>query len=161
MGARGRAGAAADHGGHAGDQRLFRLLRTDPVNMGIDPAGGDDLAFGGNHFRRGADGDGDVGLDIGIAGFADGEDPPVLHADIGLDDPPVINDQRVGEHQVDTVGGQHLSLTHPVADHFAAAEFDLFSVGGQIIFHLDPQLGIGQAHLVADGGAEHIGIGLA
>ncbi len=60
---------------------------TDPVNMGIDPAGGDDLAFGGNHFRRGADGDGDVGLDIGITGFADGEDPPVLHADIGLDDP--------------------------------------------------------------------------
>lgn len=43
MGARGRAGAAADHGGHAGDQRLFRLLRTDPVNMGIDPAGGDNF----------------------------------------------------------------------------------------------------------------------
>ena len=161
MSARGRAGAAADHGGHAGDQRLFRLLRTDPVNMGIDPAGGDDFSFGGNHFRRGADGDGDVGLDVGVAGFADGEDPAVLHADIGLNDAPVIDDQRVGEHQVNTVGGQHLSLAHPVADHFAAAEFDLFPVGGQIVLHLDPQLGVGQAHLIADGGAEHVGIGLA
>jgi hypothetical protein len=47
-GARGRARSAADHGGDAGDQRLFRLLRADPVDMGIDAAGGDDLAFGGN-----------------------------------------------------------------------------------------------------------------
>jgi hypothetical protein len=70
---RGRAGSAADHGGDAGDQRLFRLLRADPVDMGIDAAGGDDLAFGGNNFRRGANGDSDVGLDIGITGFADGE----------------------------------------------------------------------------------------
>ena len=73
----------------------------------------------------------------------------------------MIDDQRVGEHQVNTVGGQHLSLAHAVADHFSAAEFDLFPVGGQIVLHLDPQLGIRQAHFVADGGAEHIGIGLA
>jgi hypothetical protein len=63
---RGRAGAAADHGGDAGDQRLFRLLRADPVDMGIDAAGGDDLAFGGNHFRRRANGDVTLGWISGL-----------------------------------------------------------------------------------------------
>ncbi|GAA2068562.1 hypothetical protein GCM10009839_94470 [Catenulispora yoronensis] len=48
------------------------------MNMGIDPAGGDNFSFGGNHFRRGTDGDGDVGLDVGVTGFADGAMLPAV-----------------------------------------------------------------------------------
>ncbi len=29
-----------------------------------------------------------LGLDVGVTGFADGEDPAVLHADIGLNRSP-------------------------------------------------------------------------
>ena len=157
---RGRAGAAADHGGDAGDQRLFRLLRTDPVDMGIDAAGGDYFAFGGNHFRRRANGDIDARLDIGIARFADRQDPPVFDADIGFNDPPVIDDQRIGQHQIDTVVSEHLPLAHTVTDDLAAAELDLFAVGGQIVFDLDPQFGVRQAHFIAGGGAKHVSISL-
>ncbi|STW72001.1 Uncharacterised protein [Klebsiella michiganensis] len=128
--------------------------------MRIDAAGGDDLAFRRNNFRGRADRDRDVGLNIRVAGFADREDPPVFDADIGFDDPPVIDDQGICQHQIHTPGGKHLSLAHTVADHFATAEFDLFAVGGQIIFDLDPQLGVRQANFIAGGGAEHVGIGL-
>ena len=161
VGACRRPGAAADHRRHAGDQRLFRLLRADPVDMGVDPASGDDLPFGGDYLRRGANRDRYARLNVRISGFAHGEDPPVFDADIGLHDPPVIDNQRVGEHQIHTVVCGHLPLSHPVADHFSAAEFDLFTVDRQIVFHLDPQFSIGQTHPVAGGGAEHVRIGPA
>jgi hypothetical protein len=48
-----------------------------------------------------------------------------------------------------------------VPDDLAAAELHFFAVGGEVLFDFDPQLGIGQADLVADGGAEHVGVGLA
>ena len=46
---------------------------------------------------------------------------PVLEADIGLDDAPVVEDQRVGDHGIDrALGIGHLALAHAVADHLAA-----------------------------------------
>ena len=102
----GRAGAAADHGGDAAHQRFFDLLRADEVDVGVDAAGGEDHAFTGDDFGAGADGDGDVGLDVRVAGLADGGDAPVLEADVGLDDAPVVDDQRVGDQGVDHFGGQ-------------------------------------------------------
>ena len=43
----------------------------------------------------------DARLDVGIAGLADRGDAAVLDADIGLDDAPVVDDQRVGDDGVD------------------------------------------------------------
>ena len=106
VGAGGRAGAAADHGGDAAHQRLFDLLRADEVDVGVDAAGGEDHAFAGDHFGAGADGDGDVRLDVRVAGLADAGDAAVLEADVGFDDAPVVDDQRVGDHGVDDFGGQ-------------------------------------------------------
>ncbi len=60
----------------------------------------------------GADGDVHVGLDIRVAGLADGGNAPVLEADVGLDDAPVVDDQRVGDQRVDHLGSQQLSLLH-------------------------------------------------
>ena len=37
----------------------------------------------------------------GVAGLADAGDPAVLDADVGLDDAPVVEDQRVGDDGVD------------------------------------------------------------
>ena len=100
-GAGGRAGAAAEHGGEAGGQRLVDDLRADEVDVGVDAAGGDDLALAGDGLGAGADDDVDAGLDVGVAGLADGGDAAVLDADVGLDDAPVVEDQRVGDDGVD------------------------------------------------------------
>jgi hypothetical protein len=88
-GAGGRPGAAADHGGDAGHQRLVDLLRADEVDVAVDAAGGDDHAFAGDDLGAGADDDGHAGLDVRVAGLADGGDAAVLEADVGLDDAPV------------------------------------------------------------------------
>ena len=71
------------------------------MDVGVEAAGGEDLAFAGDHLGAGADDDGDARLDVGIAGLADGGDAAVLEADVGLDDAPVIEDQRVGDDGVD------------------------------------------------------------
>jgi hypothetical protein len=73
--------------------------------------------------------------------------------------PQCIEDQRIGDDRVHHLGGA-LALAHAVADHLAAAEFHLLAVDRVVLLDLDPQFGIGQAHPVARGGAEHLRIGL-
>ena len=85
-------------------------------------------AFARDDLGAGADHDVDAGLDVGVAGLADAGDAAVLDADVGLDDAPVVEDQRVGDHQVDDLLGAALALAHAVADHLAAAERHLFAV---------------------------------
>ena len=64
-------GAAAQHGGDARHQRVLDLLRADEVDVGVEAAGGEDFALAGDDLGAGTDDDGDVGLDVGIAGLAD------------------------------------------------------------------------------------------
>jgi len=54
-----------------------------------------------------------------------------------------------------------LRLAHTVADHLAAAELHLLAIGGEILFDLDDQIGVGEPHPVAGGRAEHVDIGAA
>ena len=152
-------GAAAQHRGDAGHQRLLDLLRADEMDVGVEAAGGEDLALARDHFGAGPDDDGDAGLDVRIAGLADRRDQPVLQADIGLHDPPMVEDDRVGDDGVDRAARVgRLRLPHAVADHLAAAELHLFAVGGEILLDLDDELGVGEAHPVAGRGAEHLGV---
>ena len=79
--------------------------------------------------------------------------------DVGFDDAPVIEDQRIGDDGVDRallVGD--LALPHAVADHLAAAELHLLAVTAEILLHLDDDVGVGEPHPVAGGRAEHLGI---
>ena len=101
VGAGRRAGAAADHRGDARRQRLVDLLRADEVDVAVDAAGGEDHALAGDDLGAGADDDVDAGLDVGVAGLADRGDAAVPDADVGLDDAPVVEDQRVGDDGVD------------------------------------------------------------
>ena len=64
-------GAAAQHRGDAGHQRFVDLLRADEMDVRVEAAGGEDLAFARDHFGARPDDDGDAGLDVGIAGLAD------------------------------------------------------------------------------------------
>jgi len=102
---------------------------------------------------------GHAGLDVGIAGLADGADHAFLIATIGLDDAPVVNNERIGDDGVGCallVGD--LRLTHAVADHLAAAEFYFLAVGGEILLDLDDEISVGKPHPVAGGRPEHVGI---
>ncbi len=129
------------------------------MNVGVEAAGGEDLAFPRDHFGAGTDDDGDAGLDVGIAGLADRGDEPVLQAHVGFDDPPMVEDDRVGDDRVDGASrARGLRLAHAVADHLAAAELHLLAVGGEILLDLDDELGVGEAHPVAGRGAEHLGV---
>ena len=104
---------------------------------------------------------GDVRLRVGIAGLADPDDVPVLDADVGFDDAPMVEDQRVRDDHVDAVRGFALALSHAVADDLAAAELDLVAVHRVIGLDLDHELRVAEAHAVAGRGAEHVGVGAA
>ncbi len=160
MGSCCRSRATADHRRHARHQRFLRLLRADPVNMRIHAARGDDLAFSGDRFCSYAYWDCDVRLNIRVTCFANGEDPAVFDANIRFNDPPVIDDQRVGYYQIHARLRAHLTLTHTVADHFSAAKFDLFAVGGEVFFYFDPQFRICQPYFIAGCRAKHVNVSL-
>ena len=154
-----RAGAAAEHRGDARHQRVLDLLRADEMDVAVEAARREDLAFARDHVGAGADHDGDTGLDVRIAGLADRGDHAFLDRDVGLHDAPVIDDQRIGDDGVGRalpVGD--LRLPHAVADHLAAAELHLLAIDGEILLDLDDEIGIGQPYLVAGGGPEHVGI---
>jgi hypothetical protein len=103
-----------------------------------------------------------VGLNVRIAGLADGDDTPVPESSVGLDDPPMIHDQGVGDDGVDgAILAADLGLAHAIADHLAAAEFHFLAVMGAVFFDLDKQVRIGKAHTIANSGAEHGGVGAA
>src|SRR5262245_15035900 len=128
--------------------------------MGVDATGSDDAAFPGDHFGTRTDNYGDVRLHIGIASLAYGGNAAVLDGDIGLHDPPVIDDQRVGDDGVDcALAAGTLRLSHAVADHFPASELHLLAIDREILLHLDDEVGIREAHPVAHRGAEHLRIG--
>ncbi len=75
------------------------------MDVRVEAAGGEDLALAGDRLGARADDDVDAGLDVRIAGLADAGDPAVLDADVGLDDAPVVDDQRVGDDRVDGAFG--------------------------------------------------------
>ena len=130
------------------------------MNMRIDPAGRQDLAFAGNHLGSRPDDDIDTGLNIRIARLADPGDAAVGDPDVRLDDTPVVDDQRVGDdriHRALRLG--KLRLAHAVTDDLATAELHLLAVDGEILLHLHDQIGIGQPHAVARRRAKHVGIG--
>src|SRR6185312_12036641 len=136
---------AADHGGDAAIERLLDLLRRDHVDVAVDAAGGDDLAFGGDHLGAGTDDDVDAGLHVRIAGLADGGDAAIPEADVGLHDAPVIDDEGVGDDSIDgTVGAGALALAHAVADDLAAAELHFFAVDRVVALDRDEELRVGE-----------------
>ena len=61
------------------------------------------------------------------------------------------------------LGRDALALAHAVADRLAAAELHLFAVAagaqGVVVLDLDDEAGVGEAHAVAGGRAEHLGVG--
>ncbi len=151
--------APSKHGGDAGHQGLFNLLGADEVDVGVDAPSGEDLAFSGDHLSTRANDQVHTRLNVGVAGFADGRDAPGLDADIGLHDAPMVEDQGIGDDGVHRLFAAELALSHAIANHLAAAEFDLFAVVGVVGLHPNPERGVAEAHPVPGGRAVHLRVG--
>src|SRR5690606_10834149 len=87
-------------------------------------------------------------------------DATPLDGHVGLDDAPVVHNEGIGDHRVRDLGREPLALAHAVPDDLAAAELHFLAVDRPVGFHLDPELGVGEAHPVADGRPVHLRIGL-
>ena len=152
-------GAAAQHGGQAGMQRIVDLLGADEMDMRVHPPCGQDAPLARDDLGARADDDVHPWLSIRVARLADLQDAPVAQSDVGLPDARMIHDQRVGDDRIRRPArAADLALPHAVADHLAAAELHLFAVSGQVTLHLDDQIGIGQPDPVASGRPVHVGI---
>src|SRR5581483_8679691 len=103
---------------------------------------------------------GDAVHDLRIPPLADRDDPAAFNADIGLYDPPVIEDHRVGDDQVERPlrRGRRHRLAHSVAKDFSAAELALVAVDGEVALDPDDQVGVGQPDPVPRRRPEHLGV---
>ena len=147
-----------------GDGRLD-LLRADEVDMRVHAAGRDDLALGRDDLRARPDHQPRIDAVLGerIAGLAHGHDPALANPDVALDDPPVVDDHRVRDHQVAVVRAHRLlerALILAVPDRLASPEDRLLAVVGVVVLDLDDQLAVGQPDAVADGRPVLLGVGL-
>ena len=147
LGALGRAGAAADQRGDAAAEGLGELGGRDHVDVAVDAAGGQDQPVA-RHYLGGR-ADHEVGVDavhdVGVAGLADRGDPAVADPDVGLDDAPVVEDDRAGDDQIGRPRGPAGDrLPHRLADDLPAAEHGLVAPGAQVPLDLDEQRGVGQ-----------------
>src|SRR5260370_23300461 len=130
------------------------------MDMRVDATGGDNPTFAGDRLGSRSDDYVDVRLHVGIAGFAYGGNTPVLDADIGFDNSPVIENERVGDDRITrALAAGTLRLTHAVADDFPASELHLLAIGREVLLHLDDEVGVREAHLVGDRWAKHLRIG--
>ena len=100
IGPRRRAGSTTQHAGDTGIKRVFNLLRANPVDVRINAASGNDVAFTGDNFGARTNDDINTGLDIRVPGLTNGGNAAIPNADIGLDDAGIIKDQRVGDHGI-------------------------------------------------------------
>ena len=88
----------------------------------------------------------------GFPALPDLHDAPIADADVGLDDAPMVDDQRVGDHQIQRAACARVAraaLPHTVSNDLAASEGDLIAIGREILLDFDDQFGIGQPHAVA------------
>ena len=135
-------------------QGLFDLLRTDEVNMAVKPTGRDDLPSPAIASVPGPMTMSTPDCVVRVSCFSHPADATVQQPDIGLVDPRMVNDQRIGDHRIySAIGTGGLGLSHAVSDHLSSAELHLFSIGREVAFDFDNQIGIGQTNLVPGGGA--------
>ncbi len=157
-----RAGAAADHRGHAARERVLDLLRADEVDVRVDRARRDDAALARDDLRRRSDDHRDPLLDAGIPRMPDADDAPALDADVGFDDAlHRVENQRIRDDEVEALRVERRGrLAHSVADDFAAAKFHLIPVPAalrdEVALDLDEKLRVRQSHTIAYRRPEHV-----
>src|SRR6202030_4854882 len=122
------------------------------MDMAINSAGGDDKVFTGDCFRGGADDE--IGIDavhrVGVSSFADAHDAAVFDADIGFHDAPMIENNGIGNDEIERAGlpfaKSGAALAHAIANYFSAAEGDFVTVVREVFFDFDEQVGVSESN---------------
>ena len=129
------------------------------MDVAIDGSRSNDQVFSRNHFRRRAHEQLRIHPlhGVGIAGFADLDDAAIAHPNIPFDDAPVVNDECVGNHQVERARLRFAkrpgTLPHAVANGLAAAEGNFVAVDGEVPLHLQHQIRIRETNPIPCGWA--------
>src|SRR5262245_21392164 len=132
------------------------------MDMDVDPPGRDDLAFSNDDLRSWSNNYGHFWLDVRITCFTYSGDPSVLDTEIGLDNSPVVENERISDYRVDcSFVTRTLRLPHAVANNFPAAELRLFTIRCTVLFYFDNEIRICKAHLIADCWAKHLRISVS
>jgi hypothetical protein len=96
--------------------------------MRINATCGYDRALTRQYFSTWANHNIDTRLHIRIASFTNRCYATCLDTNISFDNAPMINNQRIGNHQICGFGTGSLALALPITDHLAAAKLHLIAV---------------------------------
>src|ERR1700724_3060028 len=132
--------------------------------MAVAASGSEDASFPGDDLRGRPDLQQRMHTirDVGVARFAERGDPPVTHADVALNDPPVVEDDGVRDDEVrTTIAAGRRPLLHRLPDRLPASEPRLVAADAMVLLDLDPEVGIGQPNLVAGGRSVELRVALA
>src|SRR5207237_5870574 len=147
-----RSGAAANHRRDAAVERFPRLLRTDEMDVRVDPASRQNTMLAGDDFRRCAEFKArrHAVLDAGVSRLADRRDAAVADADVPLHHAPVIEDDHVRDDEIRRAfPPRHLRLTLPIPHDLAAAERHLLPISREVALDLQHETGVGETHAIA------------
>src|SRR4029079_17070428 len=100
----------------------------------------------------------------GIAGLADADDPPVLDAEVALDDAEHwIDHQRVAQQHVERAHGAVVAWGHTetVTQRLSAAMQAFLAGNGEIMLDLGEQRGVAETYGVTRRRPIHFGVVLA
>src|SRR5580698_5856267 len=125
--------------------------------MYIDAASSDDFTFASDDFGPGSHYQIDMGLNIGVSSFADCGDKPVLDPNVGLDDSPMIENHRIGDHGIQrALTSGALRLAHAIPDHLPAPKLHFLAIAGEVLLDFDNEAGICKAQLIAYRRTKHL-----
>ena len=117
----------------------MNLLRRDEVNVGVNPASGEDHPLTRNRLRRHANDEiiGHSRHHVGVARFTDASDATILDTDICLPNASPINNKRVSNNAIQRPFVRHSGrLTHAIPQDLAAAEDTLISIDRGVFLNL-------------------------
>ena len=131
------------------------------MDMHIERTGGQHMAFTRNNLGRNPHDE--IGINtrhnIGITRFANTGDAPIFNPNIRLVYPRIINDKRIGNHEIQRPILRHTrGLAHTIAQHLAPAKFAFIAINCIIILHFNDEMGIAQLNAVSPCGTVHTGI---
>lgn len=132
------------------------------MDMTVKAAISYDLLLSSNDIGVGADDHVRINTihNIRVASFADTYDNAILDTDISLIDTSVVNDQSVGENQVQAVDIRtSRGLAHAITNTFSATKGTLITILSKVFLDLDPQISGTQTDEVAGGGTKHGNVG--
>src|SRR5882724_2673750 len=127
------------------------------MDMRVDAAGGDNVTFTGDHLSSWSNDYRDVRLHVGITSFPNCTNAAVFDGDICLHNSPVIENQGVSDDCIHcALAARTLRLAHAVANDLPPSELHLLTIDRVVLLYFNNDVGIRQAHSVANGWAKHL-----